>query len=214
MKGFLTGLFISTTACAQINLTKEQARELGSKIWYNECRNSVEKLTFWKKGEQWASLGIGHFIWYPAGKKGIYEEQFPQLIKFFADHKIKLPAWLTPTTPCPWASQEAFTKDLHSPGMQELRAMLASTIDLQAEFIVRRFEQTVPNLINGCSQQMSACVRQQIVRLGQSSQGLYAMIDYMNYKGEGTSASERYAGKGWGLLQVLEGMRSDAKPLD
>jgi hypothetical protein len=29
----------------------------------------------------------------------------------------------------------------------------------------------------------------------------------VNFKGEGTKASERYRGEGWGLLQVLAGMR-------
>ena len=35
---------------------------------------------------------------------------------------------------------------------------------------------------------------------------MYALIDYVNFKGEGSSPSERYQGQGWGLLQVLEHM--------
>ncbi|MBI2362984.1 MAG: hypothetical protein HYV15_06350 [Elusimicrobia bacterium] len=31
-------------------------------------------------------------------------------------------------------------------------------------------------------------------------------MDYVNFKGEGISPSERYQGEGWGLLQVLSGM--------
>ena len=34
--------------------------------------------------------------------------------------------------------------------------------------------------------------------------GMYALIDYVNFKGEGTAETERYSGQGWGLLQVLE----------
>ena len=30
--------------------------------------------------------------------------------------------------------------------------------------------------------------------------------DYVNFKGEGIKETERYQGKGWGLLQVLEEM--------
>jgi hypothetical protein len=37
---------------------------------------------------------------------------------------------------------------------------------------------------------------------------MFCLIDYVNFKGEGTSAKERYRGEGWGLLQVLEGMTS------
>ena len=32
------------------------------------------------------------------------------------------------------------------------------------------------------------------------------LIDYVNFKGEGTLETERYNGQGWGLLQILEGM--------
>jgi hypothetical protein len=37
--------------------------------------------------------------------------------------------------------------------------------------------------------------------------GPFALVDYVNFKGEGTLESERYKGEGWGLLQVLEAMR-------
>ncbi len=36
--------------------------------------------------------------------------------------------------------------------------------------------------------------------------GKFALIDYVNFKGEGVNPDERYNGRGWGLLQVLEGM--------
>ena len=37
--------------------------------------------------------------------------------------------------------------------------------------------------------------------------GLYALIDYVNFKGEGVNSKERYKGQGWGMLQVLQGMQ-------
>lgn len=37
--------------------------------------------------------------------------------------------------------------------------------------------------------------------------GMYALIDYVNFKGEGTNPAEQYRGQGWGLRQVLEEMR-------
>lgn len=45
----------------------------------------------------------------------------------------------------------------------------------------------------------------------QSPGGLYPLLDYVNFKGEGVKASERYKGQGWGLLQVL--MEMDGKQL-
>ena len=34
--------------------------------------------------------------------------------------------------------------------------------------------------------------------------GLYPLVDYVNFKGEGINPNERYNGEGWGLMQVLE----------
>ncbi len=45
--------------------------------------------------------------------------------------------------------------------------------------------------------------------------GLYALIDYVHFKGEGINPAERYNGQGWGLLQVLQGMPEKlSDPLD
>jgi len=52
-----------------------------------------------------------------------------------------------------------------------------------------------------------ANVRQQFARVASTLQGSYALIDYVNFKGEGTLHTERYRDQGWGLLQVLEQMR-------
>ena len=43
--------------------------------------------------------------------------------------------------------------------------------------------------------------------MANSPKGLYPLIDYVNFKGEGTKPSEGYKGQGWGLLQVLENMK-------
>src|SRR5438094_7568859 len=40
--------------------------------------------------------------------------------------------------------------------------------------------------------------------------GIYALVDYVNFKGEGINPTERYNGQGWGLLQVLQGMKDVA----
>ena len=54
-----------------------------------------------------------------------------------------------------------------------------------------------------------AWVKQQFYRVAQLPNGIYALIDYVNFKGEGTSSTERYQGKGWGLLQVLMNMSGE-----
>ena len=54
-----------------------------------------------------------------------------------------------------------------------------------------------------------AQVQQRFDRVASTAMGCYALVDYVNFKGEGVLATERYAGQGWGLLQVLEGMTQE-----
>src|ERR1700727_816943 len=76
-----------------ISLSSADAKKIGQQIWKNEGAGQVEKLTWWNDGEAFASLGIGHFIWYPKGVKKTFSESFPQLVKFLARYK-KLPSFL------------------------------------------------------------------------------------------------------------------------
>jgi hypothetical protein len=55
-------------------------------------------------------------------------------------------------------------------------------------------------------------VQKQLERLTKTPQGCYALIDYVNFKGEGVLHTERYQGHGWGLLQVLEAMQGNPDP--
>ena len=42
-----------------------QAMTIGRRVWENESGGTLQGLTHWGYGEEFASLGIGHFIWYP-----------------------------------------------------------------------------------------------------------------------------------------------------
>ncbi|MGL5956477.1 MAG: hypothetical protein ACRC0X_07755, partial [Brevinema sp.] len=46
-------------------------------------------------------------------------------------------------------------------------------------------------------------------RVANSKNGLYPLIDYVNFKGEGVKETERYNHQGWGLLQILELMQGE-----
>ena len=59
-----------------------ETRRIGKKIWQNECDGTLAGLTSWNTGENFASLGIGHFIWYPKGVRGPFEESFPAFVDF------------------------------------------------------------------------------------------------------------------------------------
>jgi hypothetical protein len=181
---------------------------IGKKIWQNECSGTIIGLTSWNAGENFASLGIGHFIWYPKGVRGPFEESFPALLDFAAKNGAKLPpvALANRQTGCPWNTRTQFEAASDSPEMNELRRFLADTVDLQAQFLVQRLQQALPKMLNAAESSGRAQIQQQFERLATTPQGCYALVDYVNFKGEGVLDSERYQGQGWGLLQVLEGM--------
>lgn len=190
-----------------LQLTNEQAYRIGMQIWQNESQRSVIGLTHWNAGEEFASLGIAHFIWYPPGREGPYRESFPQFLSYVRRNGYRVPSWLAfPNPDCPWDSHRAFKRDLHSPRMQDLRNFLKATIHLQTQFAVGRLESALPDMTRGLAPDRQAHIRRQFGRMASSANGEYALIDYVNFKGEGSSPRERYQGRGWGLRQVLENM--------
>lgn len=199
--------FVSTLGnAAAISLSPAETRRIGNKIWQNECNGTLAGLTSWNSGEKFASLGIGHFIWYPKGVRGPFEESFPKFVNFVSGRGAKLPEVLEPRGSCPWNSRTEFNQASQTVRMKELRQFLANTVDLQAEFLVERLQKALPQMLGKTTPARREQVRQQFEHVANSPNGCYALVDYVNFKGEGVLATERYAGQGWGLLQVLEGM--------
>ena len=85
---------------------------------------------------------------------------------------------------------------------------------MQAVFIVRRLEDTLPLILKHASEGIRGKIVLQFQRVASTPSGVYALADYINFKGLGITLSENYRGKGWGLLQVLEGMRSENEAPD
>jgi hypothetical protein len=200
----------ATQAAAAINLSPAETRRIGNKIWQNECGGTVAGLTSWNAGENFASLGIGHFIWYPKGVRGPFDESFPKFAEFAASRAAKLPAVAVTKDGCPWNSRAEFNAAAQSAPMKELRAFLARTVDLQAEFLVRRLREALPKMLAEAGGSSHGQIEERFDRVAATANGCYALVDYVNFKGEGVLATERYAGQGWGLLQVLEGMTNDS----
>ncbi len=192
----------------EIVLSDRDALYIGKKIWKNECGGTIEGLTSWNKGEEFASLGIGHFIWYPKGQKVRYYESFPLVMKYFEELGIEKPAWLHSSARCPWPNREAFMRDMDSRRMQELRNLLARTIPHQARYMAKRLENSLPNMLKHLDDPRDRDrVRFQFHRVASHPHGIYALMDYVNFKGEGLKPQEEYNGHRWGLMQVLKTMR-------
>ena len=189
-----------------IRLSDQQAARIGKLIWQNESGGKYEGLTAWNEGEDFASLGIGHFIWYPAGKTGPFVETFPELLRFISQQGVKLPGFLARANGCPWSDRKTFMRAFSGPLMTELRRFLAQTINHQVRFAALRLEKALPQMLSHSSGTDRRLIITNFYRVAEQPDGFYALMDYVNFKGEGTSAAERYNGHGWGLLQVLQEM--------
>ena len=142
------------------------------------------------------------------------DESFPKLVSFVSNRGAKLPTVLLGVSrgrPCPWNSRAEFVRAEHTLEMNQLRRFLADTIDLQAEFLVARLEAALPKMLAEAAPADQSNVQQQFERLTKTPQGCYALVDYVNFKGEGVLHTERYQGQGWGLLQVLEAMHGNSE---
>ena len=186
-------------------LTSAQLDWVGQQIFRNECAGRFQCLVHWNEGEAFPSLGIGHFIWYPTGVEGRFVESFPALVNYMEQHQVDIPEWLRTLEPfdAPWKEKADFLAVDDSPQMAELREFLAGTQGIQAEFMFRRAKQSLARIIDAAPDKRQSEVAARLDALGRTPGGVYALIDYVNFKGEGLSPTERYNGQGWGLLQVL-----------
>lgn len=208
MKKLLGILLLTTLVAAQpITISEREALDTGKRVWANECGGRIDGLTSWNSGEEFASLGIGHFIWYPKGFQGPFDESFPKLVEYLQQQKVAVPAWLAQASDCPWNSQTEFRADFNGSRMTELRQLLANTVAHQARFIAQRMQGALPKMLATLPESERAEIERRFNAVLKAPGGLYCLIDYVNFKGEGVKPSERYAGKGWGLLQVLQEMK-------
>ena len=196
----------------------EQMDWLGDRVFANECNRKFSCLTSWNEGEDFPSLGIGHFIWYRTQQNERFEETFPSLLAFYKKHGYTLPEWLetTENPDSPWQSREQFLTELDSQRMRQLREFLGSTTELQVRFIVERLHDSTADLFGELEPSTRRSVQTRFYEIAnsQTPYGMYALIDYVHFKGTGIAPSERYQDEGWGLLQVLLEMRSSPTNLE
>jgi len=205
--------FLFTTLFAtQIQLTPKQANYIAQKVWQNEGAGKDKYLVWWNKGEDFASLGIGHAIWFPKGHTERFREVFPMMITFMKEKGVGMPSWLNAETDLPWQTKEQFfkAKEAKTKRYMELFTFLKNTFGYQAEFMAQRLSDALPQMLESIDNEDK---RETITRRFNevmhnkdgtvNERGLYVLLDYTNFKGEGTLKSERYNGQGWGLLQVL-----------
>ncbi len=190
---------------------------IAARIFENEAASQVRYLTFWGEGEDFPSFGIGHFIWFPAGVDAPFDEQFPDMVAYVSQRASSdqpLPQWMQNLVPfdAPWLSKDAFDQAWSSDEMTALREWLQASARWQARYIVATFEQRWQALEMPSDKKLQLTTLLQ--QLANSAPGLFAIIDYYNFKGLGVNPRERYQGQGWGLIQVLQAMPSFGASID
>ena len=188
------------------DLTQNELLWVSERIYQNECSGNPKYLTHWNDGEEFPSFGIGHFIWYPKGYAGIFDESFPELLHYLEKNGTVLPAILSyPEGGAPWKNRSLFYSTKNSKKLKIVRTFLLSTKSEQFAFMIERFKTQLPKVLDQSGPRRTE-LEQKVTALLSAPRGSYPLVDYLNFKGAGISQKERYQGKGWGLLQVLLGM--------
>jgi hypothetical protein len=191
------------------SLTTYELNVISDKIYQNETGGNPKYLMFWSSNEDFASLGIGHFIWYPKEEPKRFDETFPSMIDYYVANKIEVPKWLLEARKvgAPWKNREVFERSRGDREFQQLRTLLINTKALQTQFFFDRLHASIPEILKNVAPEYRKHIVNNYNALAKTKGGWYPLIDYINFKGKGVKATERYNNQGWGMLQVLKNMR-------
>ncbi len=191
-------------------LTPYELNKIADQIFRNETGGKLKYLMYWSPRENFASLGYGHFIWYPAGEPQKFDQTFPDMIDYYVKNGVKIPEWLKKQKDIglPWSSRVEFEKARGSDKrFKELETILINTKALQTKFFFDRVVDAIPEIVQYIPRDRQEYIKKSYNAVANTQGGWYPLIDYINFKGKGIKETEKYNGQGWGLLQVLELMR-------
>ena len=207
---------VHSAALLDIALTDIEIRKITRNIYFNEASSRKENLLFWNDNENFLSLGIAHFIWYPAGREKRFSETFPELINFFRKSGVDVPDWIIQAKGSPWKNRDDFLSSAGSKKYNDLLALMDSTKELQTRALITRLSYSLDKILKVAENQYEKdFISRQFYRVSSTEMGYYALVDYVNFKGEGIKESETYINdrgqpEGWGLKQVLENMKGNS----
>lgn len=190
-------------------LSQRELMLIADRIFQNESGGNPDNLVHWNDGENFASMGLGHFTWYPVGQPPRFGNTFPEMIDYLQAHGVSIPAWVLQSRHygAPWRSKAELMHAKYTGQVRDLQGLLYQTRFLQAAFIAERARRALPLLVETAPQHTRARVAQNLNAVANTPGGWYALIDYVNFKGEGLNIHGGYRGQNWGLLQVLEEMQ-------
>lgn len=191
----------------QVNTSELYA--IGDKIFQNETGGRIDKLVHWNHREDFAAMGIGHFTWYPAGRRARFGNTFPGLLDYLQKNGVRLPHWVQRARfeGAPWRSRAELMRAKNTPAVRQFSQLLYDTRHLQAKYIMDRAMRVMPRLVKKTPNHLRQLVANNLNAVANTRGGRYVLVDYVNFKGEGLNRTGGYKGQNWGLLQVLEEMR-------
>ncbi|GEM_PF-525542 len=200
---------VGAGAAGMPTLSTQELLLIADHIFKNESGSDPDKLVHWNDGENFASMGLGHFTWYPAGRAARFGNTFPDLLGHLQSNGVQLPAWVQQARyqGAPWRTKAELMRAKHTGQVRELQDLLYQTRLLQAAYIVDRTRRAMPKLVNAAPAHSRSRVAQNLNAIANTPGGWYVLVDYVNFKGEGLNTSGGYNGQNWGLLQVLEDMQ-------
>lgn len=212
------------------NLNDDQLLEIGIKIWQNQCgiwdrpgkvtHDMKQGITSWE--DDYAMIGIGQCIWYPADETKNFQEDWPRVAQALKDKGYPIEDWMLGA--CPWNNSEDFFADFNGDRLKSLRKVLAkkALIIEQARCIATRLDESLSKIEaaideeSGITEGEKTALKQMMnenfykAATDHYPRGLYALMDYVHFKGEGVLPTETINGVGWGLRQALEQMDGKA----
>ncbi|XBD75536.1 hypothetical protein ABFY27_06270 [Akkermansia massiliensis] len=145
-------------------------------------RRNSKGAGFLEPGEAFPSLGIGHFIWFPTGITERFEESFPSFVQFCRKRGARVPEWFSGAAP--WRTRAEFeAADVRGGLPERMRQWLSSPVALQmqADFIIARSVAALGRIKSQSRRPAEMAARYNAVATAPN--GMYALIDYVNFKG-------------------------------
>lgn len=174
-------------------------REIGRRLWMNDSDQKPRQLVQWDEKQECALMGIGSCTWRPTSRSGSFDEGFPKFVAFARERGVQAPDFMKGAAP--WADPADFESD--DTGMKEkMHAWLAEHLELQAQFLVARVSAALPGMMRAAKRPQA--VREHFEELMRTPDGVYCLVDYLCFMGDGTQKDAR----GTGLLHVLQEMRT------
>lgn len=184
----------------QFRLNREEKIKLGRAIAKKELGS--EGLIDWTPSEDFASLGIMHATW--GSEKTIkHQNGFLKFLYYVQSKGGTIPDFLQKNQDNPWNSRSSFfyAKTSNDPRMIQLQKFLQATKDLQVDFTIDQAAQACNKIIAKGKYNQNDILK--LKQLSSDAQGIFAIIDYVNFKGEGNLDDP----SSWGFANVIHEMQ-------